>query len=108
MKNLYLSKGLAIRTRPALQELTANRVPDILPVLQNVFLKAPQRSRDAPEVLGQFVAARQLSVNPIVVHHWNKGTWAVDTVRREVDSREFPAAFSAANIQNQNQNHLVS
>ena len=77
VKNLYLSKDLAIRIKSALQELTANRVTDVLPMLQNIFLKVPQRFRGVQEVVGQFVAARQLSGNPVVVHHWNTGTWVV-------------------------------
>ena len=69
VKNLHLSKQVAPCVAPALKELTGERVTEVLPTLQNVFLDGFEVSRPVEEAIEQFVAARQLSGCPIAIHH---------------------------------------
>ena len=72
MTDLHLSKeGLALLYALALRELAAERVTEVLPALQNIFVQGLGQSRRIREALGQFVAARQLSGLPVVVHSWD-------------------------------------
>jgi hypothetical protein len=70
VKNLYLSKNFASRIAPALQELVEGRTTDVLPALQNIFLKGIESSASVQESIGQFVAARQVANHPIGVSPW--------------------------------------
>jgi len=45
---------------------------EVLPALQNLFLEDPQPSGPVEEAVGRFVAARQLSGNPIAVSPWDR------------------------------------
>jgi hypothetical protein len=68
IKNLYLSKEVARHVAPALQELTGQRVTEVLPALQNIYLDGLQLSGPVQKAIGQFVAARQLSGYPVAIH----------------------------------------
>jgi hypothetical protein len=68
VKNLHLSKQVAPCVAPALKELTGERVTEVLPALQNVFLDGFEVSRPVEEAIEQFSAARQLSGCPIAIH----------------------------------------
>lgn len=68
VKNLYLSEGIMLSVAHALQELSGESVTEVLPALQNIFLEEPQGP--VQEAIGAFIAARQLSGHPIVVHDW--------------------------------------
>jgi hypothetical protein len=73
VKNLYLSENFASRIAPALQELVEGRttdVLDVLPALQNIFLKGFGSSGSVQESIGQFVAARQVVNHPIGISPW--------------------------------------
>ena len=70
VKNLYLSKNFAFRIAPALQELVEGRATDVLPALQNVFLKGLDSSGSVQENIEQLVAARQVANHPIVISPW--------------------------------------
>ena len=67
VKNLYVSKGLGLRVARALRELSGERATEVLPALQNLFLKP---SGPAREAIKPFITARQLSGYPVAVHHW--------------------------------------
>ncbi len=69
VKNLYLSKEVAPRVAPALQELAGERATEVLPKLQNLFLEELQLSGPVQEAIEQFVAARLLSGHPLAIHH---------------------------------------
>jgi len=71
VKNLYLSRDFVPRIVPTLQELVGERVTEVLPNLQSIFLENLQESRFVPEDMRQFTAARQLSGRPIAISHWN-------------------------------------
>ena len=70
VKNLYVSKEFARCIAPALQELVGERVTDVLPALESLFLEELQPSGPVQEAIGQFVAARQLLGHPVAVSHW--------------------------------------
>ncbi|KAF8485882.1 hypothetical protein DFH94DRAFT_808071 [Russula ochroleuca] len=71
VKNLYLSKQVAPRIVPALQELVGDRTTEVLPTLLNIFLERPQPSGPVQEGIGQFVATRQVTNNPIIISAWS-------------------------------------
>ena len=65
---LYLSEKLALRCVPALQQLAGEVKIGALPTLQHLFLEGFQPSDSVQEVIGQFVAARELSGNSLAIH----------------------------------------
>jgi len=74
VKYLYLSRRVVRRIAPALQELVGERVTEVLPALQSLFLEESQGVPPPEPVEGveQFVAARQLGSHPITVSRWEK------------------------------------
>ena len=72
VKNLYLSEGIMLSVAHALQELSGESVTEVLPALQNIFLEGLQPSGPVQEAIGTFIAARQLSGHPVVVHDWER------------------------------------
>jgi hypothetical protein len=72
VKNLHLSKEFAPRILPVLQELVGERMPEVLPTLQNVFIEELELSGPVQEAIGAFIAARQLSDHPVNVSHWER------------------------------------
>jgi len=74
LKDLYLGERLVFHYADALQELAGERVKEVLPALQRLFIEGLERlepSGPTQEALGKFVAARQLSGLPVVVHSWD-------------------------------------
>ncbi|KAH9981602.1 hypothetical protein BJV74DRAFT_79664 [Russula compacta] len=69
VKNLVLSEQLALHIAHALQNLHKGGAADVLPALQNLFIEGPIPPGPIREVIGKFVAARQLSGHPVVVHY---------------------------------------
>ena len=72
VKNLYLSKRVARRIVPALQELVEERTTEVLPVLQNIFLEKLEPSEPVFEDIQQFVAMRQAAGHPVAVSSWER------------------------------------
>ena len=70
VKNFYLSEEFASRIAPALEELVEGRTTDVLPALQNIFLKGLGSSGSVQESIGQFVAARQAANHPVGIYPW--------------------------------------
>ena len=70
--NLYLSKKFAPSIAAALQELVGGRTTEVLPILQNIYLEQLQPSEPIEEGIQKFVAARQLSSQPITVSRWQR------------------------------------
>ena len=75
VNSLYLTKKIASSIARALQELVGSGTTEVLPTLQNIFLEGLQPSGHIPEGIQKFVAARQLSGNPIIVSIWERGLW---------------------------------
>ena len=74
VKDLYLFREFVPRIAPVLQELVGERVTEVLPALQNLFLEEPLPSGHVQEIIGQFVDARQLAGHPIAISRWHR-TW---------------------------------
>ena len=68
--DLYLSSGLTPHLAPTLQELVGERVTEVLPALQTLFLEEPVQSGSVQEAIEQFVAARQLAGRHLAVSRW--------------------------------------
>ena len=80
VKCLYISREFAPRIAPALEELVGERVTEVLPALQTLFLEETNSSgpvQTVQEAIGQFVSARQLASHPVAVSkqmgvlYWN-------------------------------------
>ena len=75
VKDLYISSEFMSHIASALQELVEERVTEVLPTLQNLFLEEFLR-KPAHEAIGrkieQFVSAKQLASRPIVVSRWER------------------------------------
>ena len=72
VKNLYLSKKFAPDIVAALQGLIGDRIAEVLPRLQNIFVEGLEPSGPFQENIGRFVAARRLSGHPIAISDWVK------------------------------------
>jgi hypothetical protein len=72
VKNLYLGEEFAPGIAAALQELVGARIAEVLPNLQNIFVKKLEPSGRFQENLGQFVVARRLSDHPVATSVWNE------------------------------------
>jgi hypothetical protein len=72
--SLHISE-FASRIASALQELFGERVTELLPTLQTLFLEEPLRRGPVHEAIERFVAARQLeslASLPIAVSRWKR------------------------------------
>ena len=69
VKNLSLSKDIARRIVPAIQELVGDRATEVLPTLLFFFLEERQSSGPVPEGIQQVVAVRQAASRPIAVSY---------------------------------------
>ena len=56
VKNLYLSDDLRQHIAPALRLLVDDRVTEVLPTLESIFLEGPQPSGPYKEGIGQFIS----------------------------------------------------
>ena len=72
VNGLYLSKGCAPRIVPALQELVGERVAEVLPALQYLYLEELQSSGPVQEAIWDFFYARLFSNHPIVLPCWGR------------------------------------
>jgi hypothetical protein len=70
VKNLYLSSEFGPGIAAALQELAGERITEMLPSLQNIFVEWLGPWRTFQENTGQFVAARRHSGLPIAISVW--------------------------------------
>ena len=71
VKNLYLCEKFTSHIMPALQELVGGRTTEVLPILQNIFLKELQPSGTLQACIQQFVTTRQANRHPIAVSRWD-------------------------------------
>ncbi|KAI9508218.1 hypothetical protein F5148DRAFT_1375995 [Russula earlei] len=70
VKDRRLSDQVARHVCQALEELADEKVTEVLPALQNIFLRGLGPLESVPEYIEGFVAARQLSGYPVAVHRW--------------------------------------
>jgi len=73
VKSLYIADRLGLLLAPVLEKLTGERVAEVLPALQNLFIQDlwPQEEF-VQKTITSFVSARQLYDHPIVVQCWEK------------------------------------
>jgi hypothetical protein len=71
VKDIYLSWKFVPRIAPALQELVGDRVTEVFPALQSLFLEGLHPSVPVKEAIDKFTGARKLSECPIAVSHWD-------------------------------------
>ena len=71
LKDLHLRRGIAQPCALALRDLSEERVTDVLPKLQNLFIESFETLGPTREALGRFVAMRQLSGPPVVLRSWD-------------------------------------
>jgi hypothetical protein len=69
VKDLILDEPVVSSVASALQELVGEQVTETLPVLQNIFLEGSPPSGLVPEGIAKFIAAREVSGHPVIVHH---------------------------------------
>ena len=69
VKDLYLFGELALLVAQALQGLTGERATEALPALRGIYIQPHHAPGAVREALEPFIAARQLSGHPVVVHH---------------------------------------
>ena len=72
VRELYLSQDFAPSFALVLEELDGERVTEVLPALQTLFLE-PLPSGSVLDIIWEFVAARELVGHPIAVSHWQLG-----------------------------------
>jgi hypothetical protein len=72
VKDLYLSDNVALRVAPALQELSEERVTEVLPALQDIFIHRLEPSGIIQEGFQKFVTTRgrHVSSRPVAIHCW--------------------------------------
>ncbi|KAI9463372.1 hypothetical protein F5148DRAFT_200384 [Russula earlei] len=70
VKDLCLSRQVMPHVCQALEEIGEERVTDVLPALQDIFLKVLEPLEFVPKCIERFVAARKLSGHPVAVHRW--------------------------------------
>jgi hypothetical protein len=69
LKILSVSREFLPRIAPAFQELAGERVTEVLPALQSLFLEERHPSGPVREAIEKFVAARQLAGDPVAVSY---------------------------------------
>jgi len=72
VKALYLSRHFTTQIIPALEELVGERVSEVLPTLQSLFLEDLHLSGPVQKAFETFVAMRRLSGLPLTVSHWDR------------------------------------
>jgi len=72
VKDLYLDREFVPRIAPTLQELVGERVTEVLPALQSLFLEGFQQSGPDQEAIRPFIAARQRANHPVAISRWDR------------------------------------
>ncbi|KAI9510673.1 hypothetical protein F5148DRAFT_542387 [Russula earlei] len=67
VNELYLSREIALRVWLALNDPASKRVANVLPALESLIFEGHEPSGRVKELVGRFVAARQLLGQPVVV-----------------------------------------
>ena len=70
VKDLYLSEELALHVAQALQGHVEETETELLPALQNIFVRGRQLLVAVQEKIRPLISTRQVSGNPVAVHHW--------------------------------------
>ena len=84
VKNLYISKTFVRCIALALQELVRERVTDVLPTLESLFVEELP-----PSGLGEFIAVRRLLGHPVAISHWDSSDDAFEQLEFGVRGEEW-------------------
>jgi len=71
VKNLRLSEAIAFRVAKTLTRLPAERVMEVLPALENVFISRRVFPRPLKKAISRFADARRLSGHPVSIYNWD-------------------------------------
>ena len=72
VKSLYVPEGLGPFIAPALAALAGERVAEVLPKLNDLFLQGLGYSEFVEETIGSFIRMRQLQFgHPVLLRHWD-------------------------------------
>jgi len=78
-KNLYLCKEFVPDIAVTLQELIGARIMEVLPSLQNIFVKGLKRSGPVQKSIRHFATTRRHSDHRITISVWVEGCeWKLD------------------------------
>jgi hypothetical protein len=69
VKDLTIHKKLVRLVARALRQLVGERVLEVLPALQNLFLEGSQSSDPVRKAIVKFIVVRRLSGHPVTVYH---------------------------------------
>jgi len=83
VKDLVLSEAFVLPVASTLKELVGERGTEILPALKNIFLECSPLSNSVPDGITRFIAARERSGRPVIVHR-REVRW--DQLRRSIDA----------------------
>jgi len=72
LKDLHLSKEIALPVIHALKELSREREKVVLPTLRNFFIQELQPSGPVQEAVERLIAAREVSNHRVAVHNWKR------------------------------------
>ena len=78
VKDLYVSAELALLIAQALQDHVGEKETELLPALQNIFVQGRQLLVAVQETIRLFIATREVSGNPVAIHHWKRWYWEID------------------------------
>ncbi|KAI0298236.1 hypothetical protein BC826DRAFT_120652 [Russula brevipes] len=69
IRSLYVTETFVPFIAPALQELVAESMSEVLPSLRDLFLERPPIFGSVQEGIQTFIEARRISGQPVTVHH---------------------------------------
>ena len=76
VKNLHLSEDVKPHLLPLLKDVTGERIMEVLPALQNLFLNKYQPPpKHVQKALQEFTTVRRLADRPVAVSKWNRRQW---------------------------------
>lgn len=73
VKNLFLNKSAAENAGYALKACPEERVTQMFPALQNIFLEELHFGTDSQKAIRRFASARRLAGLPVTLHNWEMG-----------------------------------
>ena len=71
VKDFHIASKFIPLIAPSLQELVGERLTEVLPALDTLFLGEPLPSEPVLECIWKFVAARELAGHPLSVFRWD-------------------------------------
>jgi len=74
LKDLRLSNAITFRVATTLRGLPAERVTEVLPALENVFISKFGSVGSVKEAISKFADARRLSGHPVSIYNWGGTT----------------------------------